>query len=124
MSFMAVFDRKFTVDGIDAKVIADTIIWTNNGTTDFVLSGGAIRCTSASGITIGPTIGLGTSAGTNDILISVGILALTAAKKVFNFSLIGMSVIIPPGGNIYCSLSIAATGTSQVISIDSVGYWT
>lgn len=124
MGYTLTLERKFTIDGIDAKSVANTLLWNNNGATDFVISGGAIRCTAASGITVGPTIGLGSASGTNDILSPVAILALIAAGKTFNFSMIGMSITIPPGGNLYANLTNAATGTSQVVSIDITGYFT
>lgn len=124
MTYVPVFQNKFTLTGIDAKVAANSVIFTNNGSSDFVISNGIIRCTAASGITSGPSIGLGSAAGVNDIFSSVSLLALTVAGRSFGFSLIGMSITIPAGGSIYVNLTAPATGTSQTVCVDIEGYWT
>lgn len=123
MTYIPVFENKFTLSGIDAKVVANSIIFTNNGASDFVISNGIIRCTAATAITVGPTIGLGSSSGVSDIFSPVAILALNAQGRSFGFSLISMSITIPVGGNIYINLTNAATGTSQIICTDIQGYW-
>lgn len=123
MGFIATFERKLPFDGIDTKTTGSILLWTNNGDTNFIVDGGSMIVTAASGITVGPTIGLGTSAGVNDVVAAVPILALTTAGKIFNYSPIGMSTAIPPGGTLYANIATASTGTSQAISINTTGYW-
>lgn len=120
------FVRQFTYSNIDAKAVANTLVFTNTGDsqTDFVVTNIVIRCTSATAITVGPTIGIGTSAGTNDIFAPAAILALSVQGKTFGFPMFGMSIIVPFGANIYLNLSTAATGTAETIACDITGYYT
>src|ERR1700754_411007 len=123
MRYIAAFERVIIIADIDSKVVANTPIWTNGSSTDFVISGSCIRCTEATSISSGPTIGLGTAAGTNNILSPVFLELLTSAGKSFNFSMIGMSISIPPGGSLYSNITLGAVGTSQLIDTDLKGYW-
>lgn len=123
MTFIPVFQYKFTTDGISGLAVTSTPVWINGGSTNFIVSGSAIRCTLANSITTGPTIGVGNSTSTNDILSPVAILALNSAGKTFNFQMIGMSAVVPPGGTVYANTLQAAAGISQTISVDITGYW-
>lgn len=109
--------------GINAKTVANTLIWTNpNSAKSAVINIATIRCTAAIAITVGPTIGIGTSAGTNDLFPATALTVLTTTSKVYNFPPAGMSVLVPPSGTVYLNLSVASTGTSQTIEADITGY--
>lgn len=123
MTYIPVFENKFTLDNINMMVTSSQVIWTNPGSANFNVSGGAISCTFANSITTGPTIGIGTSAVTNDILVPVAILALNAAGKSFSFQMIGMSAIVPPAASIYLNITQAAAGLSQLVSANITGYF-
>lgn len=110
--------------GIDAKTVANTLAYTNPSlTANIILTNAVVRCTAASAVTVGPTVGVGTSAGTSDIFAATGINALTATSKIFGFGLVGMAVLVPPGGTIYINVTGSATGTSQTIAVDLRGYF-
>lgn len=113
----------FTVNSIDAKNIANTLGYTNSTSQTLVFTGGVIRCISASAITDGPTLGIGTTAGNNNIFTSTPIHTLTTTSSVFSFTTFGISQSIPPGGTVYINLSNPSTGTSQTIALDINGYF-
>lgn len=117
MGYAPTFERRFTFDGIDGKTVANTLVFTNPSAADLVLTGGVIRCTSASAITVGPTLGVGSAAGTNDIFLPAAILALTSQGKTFGFSLFGMSVTVPSGGTVSTSTTSTIGGPSTSVVI-------
>lgn len=110
--------------GINAKTVANTTIFTPvPAGKQFIITGIIIRCTAASAITIGPTLGIGTASGTNDIFASTVLTALTTTNDVFGFALVGMSKAVAAAGSVFLNLGTAATGTSQTIVADIKGYF-
>lgn len=111
-----------SISGIDGKTAANTLVYTNNsGKTAYIIQA-VIYPSISNSITIGPSIGFGKSAGTNDVFPIANILLLTDATKLFGFSLVGMATSVPNGGSLYLNLTTPATGTSQSISADIIGY--
>lgn len=113
----------FSVIGINAKVVANTLGYTNNLSQTLVITGGVVRCTSATSITDGPTLGIGNSSGTSNIFTATTLHVLVGVSNVFSFTTYGMSLSIPPGGNLYVNISNASTGTAQTLSVDINGYF-
>lgn len=110
-----------TVTGVDAKAIASTTLYTVPAGKTAVITQVVVRCTAATAITNGPTININTvSAG--DIFSSVNIAALTSANKIYGFSLVGMSLSVAPAATVKAGLTSGATGTSQTIQFDVIGY--
>lgn len=112
-----------TISNINAKSIATTTLYTPPSGKTAIITGAIVRCTAASAITNGPTVSVGmTSSAYSDIFAATALNALTGTTSVYGFSLTGMSVSIAGGTAIKANLSAAATGTSQTISIDLIGY--
>lgn len=111
-----------TVAGINAKTVANTALYTVPTGKTAVITGATIRCTAATAITIGPSLGIGNVSGTNNIFASSVITGLTSTTTSFGFSFVGMSVVTTAAGIIYCNLGNGSTGTSQTISVDLIGY--
>lgn len=110
-----------STNNIDAKTVANTPLYTVP-MGNCVITGAIVRCTSATAITNGPTLGIGNAAGTNNIFASTAITALTTTTSIFGFTFFGVSVLTPTSGIIYLNLGTASTGTSQTISVDLQGY--
>lgn len=108
---------------VDAKTVASTPIYTNSTAKTLIVTNLIVRCAAATAISVGPALGMGTSAGINDIFSSTAVLALTTANNVFGFALYGMSSVIPAGGTMFLNLATAATGTAQTIAADIMGYF-
>lgn len=108
--------------GIDGKSVANTAVYSVPAGKSCVVTAAVIRCTAASAITVGPSVGVGSAAGTSNIFSSTALAALIDTTGVFGFQLIGMSVIVAASGTVYLNLGTAATGTSQSLAIDLIGY--
>ena len=124
MSYNPTFERMISVPSIDAKTTGNNLLWTNTGTSNFIVTGVSVVCTAASSITIPATVGIGTAAGTSDILSAVALTGLTSNTKTYRYSLSGSSNVIASAGTIYANVTVGATGTSQTITINVMGYWT
>lgn len=113
-----------SVTGVNAKTVANTVLFTPvpAGKT-LIVTKVVIRCTAAVAITNGATIGIGRTAGTSDIFTDTNLAALTTTSNIFGFELYGMSVSVAAGGSVYLNLSVAATGTSQTLAVDLLGYY-
>lgn len=111
-----------TTTGINAKSTGTTTLYTVPAGKTFIPMSAMVRCTAASAITVGPTLGIGVAAGEDDIYASTAINALTTTAKIFSFSTIGMSVSVAAAGVVKVGIDTASTGTSQTIAIDLMGY--
>lgn len=108
--------------GIDAKSVATTNLYTVPTGKTAIITGATIRCTAASAITVGPTLGMGVAAGEDDIFASAAITALTTTAKIFGFASMGMSVSAAAATIIKLGIDVASTGTSQTVAVDLFGY--
>lgn len=111
-----------TTTGIDAKATGTTTLYTVPVGKTAIITGAIIRCTAASSISVGPTLGIGVAVGEDDIFTSTAITALTATTKDFGFQTVGMSVPAAAGALIKVGLDSASTGTSQTIAVDLIGF--
>lgn len=116
-----------SVSGINAKTVANTLIYTVPTGKTAIITQAIIRCTTASSISAGPTLSIGRNATTyNDIFASATITALTnagpGAGSAFGFSSIGIFAQASAADAINLALTSGATGTSQTIACDLIGY--
>lgn len=110
-----------TITAINGKTTGTTNLYTVPTGKTAVVTAINIRCSAASAITIGPTIGVGVAAGEDDIMMPQTN-TITATTQSFNWPIIGRSVIAPAAAVIKLGLDTAATGTSQTLEIDVIGY--
>lgn len=111
-----------SITPINAKVTGATTLYTVPTGKTAIITSAVIRCSAATAITNGPTIGIGTATGTNDIFALAAANALTTTTTIFGFSLVGMSVKVATGTAIKLNVGTASTGTSQTITVDLIGY--
>lgn len=111
-----------TITGINAKTVANTALYTVPAGYQFICTSAVVRCTAASSISAGPNAGIGSTAGTSNIFAAVTMTALTGTTNDYGFSFPGSSLITASGGVVYFNLAVAATGTSQTVSVDLNGY--
>lgn len=110
-----------TVTGINAQTVATTTLYTVPSGKTFIPTEAIVRCTAATAITNGPTANVYTSSA-GDIYASTNIAALTAVNKIFGWQTIGMSLSVPAGGTVNFQITAGATGTSETVAIDLMGY--
>lgn len=111
-----------TVAGINAKTVANTALYTAPAGKTAIITGAIIRCTAANTLSSGPAMGIGNVAGTNNIFASSTLTALTTTTAIFGFVLVGISISTAAAGVIYANIGTGATGTSQTIAVDLLGY--
>lgn len=111
-----------TTSNINAKNTGATTLYTVPAGKTAIINRCNVRCTAVSSISVGPTCGVGTAPATDDIFTNTAITALNATTEIFGFDLLGMSVVVPAGGNVVFNITAAATGTSQTLAVDLVGY--
>lgn len=114
--------RLNTPASIDAKVAVATTIFTVPAGSTMVITGVRLRCTAAVAITVAAEAGVGIAAGFDDIWASQPLYGLTASGKVFEFPLGGSGVIATAGDEVKLGIDVAATGTSQTVEADVMGY--
>lgn len=111
-----------TITGINAFSVANTALYTVPTGRTAIITNVVVRSTAASSVTSGPAVGVGNIAGTNNIFASATLSALTTTNSIFGFTLVGMSLSTPASGVVYLNLGTAATGTSETIAVDVMGY--
>lgn len=112
-----------SVSGINAKTIANTALFTVPAGATAVVTGYTVRATAAAAISAGPSAGIGNVAGTNNIISSQAMTALTSALTTFQWATTGISLATAATGTIYFNLGTGATGTSETITVDLLGYY-
>lgn len=110
------------ITGINAKTVANTLLYTVPAGKTCTITGYVVRVTAATAITTGAAAGIGNIAGTNNISASQGMNTLQAVLNTFQWPNIGISLATAASGAIYFNLGTAATGTSQTIEVVLMGY--
>lgn len=110
------------VTGINAKTVANTSLFTVPTGKTAIVTSVVIRVTAATAITVGPSAGIGNVAGTNNIAASATMTTLQTTADDFIFIISGASKATAAAGQIYLNLGTAATGTSETIAVDLIGY--
>lgn len=115
-----------TVNGVNTKVTGTTLLYTVPAGRRAIILSAIIRCVTATAITVGPTLSIGqNSPSYNDIYASAvltGLISTSGTGSSFGFGSIGLFAQGAPGATIDLSITNAATGTSQTISVDLNGY--
>lgn len=112
-----------SITGINAKTIANTVLYTVPTGKTFVATSATVRSTASSGtVSVGPIGGVGNVAGTNNIFASQST-GITATNASYGYVFSGTSLVTVAGATIYYNLGTGATGTgTETISIDLMGY--
>jgi len=107
---------------INGKSVENTALYTVPTGKKAVVTGYVVRCTAAAAISIGASGGIGNIAGTSNISAAQDMTALLAPANTFQQPIMGASLITSAGEIIYFNLTGAATGTSQTLAVDLIGY--
>jgi hypothetical protein len=111
-----------TVTGIDAKVVAETALYTVPAGETVVVIGVTLRCTAAVAISAHPKAGVGIAAGADDIFAEQNCLGLKATDDEFQFPHAGVRKVGTAGSVIKLGIDRAAVGTSMTLAADLMGY--
>lgn len=111
-----------TTTGINAKSTGTTTLYTVPTGKTAIITGAIVRCTAASSITNGPTLGIGIATNEDDIYASTNLVALKTTTNTFGFTTVGMSRNAVATSVVKLGIDTIATGTSQTVAIDLIGY--
>lgn len=106
--------------GINTKSTGATTLYTVPTGKTAIITGAYVQCTAATAITAGPTADIGVTAA--DIYASTAMTALTATTKVFQYTTGGVFSSSAAGALIKLNINVAATGTSQTVSVILTGF--
>lgn len=110
-----------TTTGINAKTAASTTIYTVPAGKTLVVTRVVVRVTAATAITVGASASV-TASTSGTIYASNAMTTLTATPQLFKFPDDGISVTAGAGETIAFVVGTGATGTSQTVSVDLIGY--
>ena len=111
-----------SITGISGTAAASTTVYTVPTGKTLIITQAIVRATAATSITNGPTAGFGTSTSTYNIYASTAINALTTAGLDFGFVTVGMSTTVAAAGVVYFNIGTGATGTSETLAVELIGY--
>jgi hypothetical protein len=116
--------RLSTTTGINGKTVGVTTLYTVPGyATSAIITGAVVRCTAATSITVAPSLGITASEGSpGGIFAIVTLTGLTTTGKMWTFASAGLGVAAAAGVNIMADINPGATGTSQTLAVDLLGY--
>jgi len=107
-----------TTSGINAKVVANTTLYSSNLTT--VVLFGIVRCTAATAITVAPQVSIGIGGGFNNIYPNTALTGLNATTLAYVFDSLGVIAASP--GTITFAVNVGATATTMTVAVDLFGY--
>jgi len=115
--------RKLSITtGIDAKTTGTTNLFTVPSGYTAVITMAVARCSTATAITVAPSIGIGVAAGEDDIFSSRALTGFTKATNAYVFQSGGNYVVVAGGSTIKLGIDTGSTGTTHTIIIELFGY--
>jgi len=112
-----------TVSGVNGKTVAGTLIYTVPTGRSLIIQSAIVRCTAASAITGAPTAGIGTTNGGSEIYAATPLTGVTAAGAGYEFETVaGAITAYAAASTVYLSVTGGATGTSQTLASEIIGY--
>lgn len=115
---------RYSVAGIDAKTTGNTTLFTTDPGRVFVPIAVVAYCSAATAITVAATITIGTNSTAYDNLVASSILSGLTAAGLFTTPVYTLgATAVTPGTDVVLKIGTAATGTSQTIEIDIVGFY-
>lgn len=109
-----------TITGINAKATGTTALYTVPTGKTLIVTGVYVLTTAATAITIGPSADVGVTAG--DIYANTAMTALTTTGKVFQYVTGGVYSSSAATNVVNFNINTGATGTSQTLTVNLVGY--
>lgn len=114
-----------SIPTITATTTGATLLYTTeNGTRKFYCVAISLECTTATLVTIPPTVSIGTnSTSYNNIMVTTLATGLLATALHFPIPINTASTVIPANTGIYVNVTTGATATAQTITVHLVGFY-
>jgi len=107
----------------DAKTPGTTNLYTVPTGRTAIIMGAMVRVSEATAITVGLVAGIGVAAGEDDIVVSQAHTALLTTAKVYHLANAGGVLVAASAASVIkYGIDTGATGTSQALVVDLLGY--
>lgn len=110
-----------TTTGIDAKTVADTILYTVPGGKTLVVTDAKVRPTSVVGFVTAGSAGIG-SAVSGDIVAGGVMTGVTNTSTGFDLYPTLKFALVTAGNTVKFNLTTGAVATTFIVSVDLLGY--
>ena len=81
-----------------------------------------LRCTAAVGVTVPCTAKVEINPAAGDLFAAEVLVGVTAVDDQWAFSAEARGLVVPAGAQVDVTITNAATGTSQTLAVDTIGY--
>lgn len=91
-------------------------------TKDVVLTKIVLRCTAANAVATPATVKAERNPAAGDLFLAEELVGVTAVGDIWVFDAVAKGLILPAGTPLDINVTVAATGTSQTLAADVIGY--
>lgn len=99
-----------------------TAIYTAPASNKIVLTRVAVRCTAATAVATPATVKIEINPAAGDVFAAESMVGVLDVDDVWIFSAEARSIVVPAGATVDLTVTIAATGTSQSLEAEVIGY--
>lgn len=110
-----------TTTAINAKTVANTLLYTVPTGKTFTLLGVVLRTTATTGGATGPSVNVFTSTA-GDLYATQAIGATSAVGQCFIFPNTGVVPSVPAAGTVNLGITVGGTSTTETVQADVIGY--
>ena len=118
----SLMQRLATITGISATATGSTLLYTVPAGKTLVVIGVIPTVTAQTSATVGATAQVETSPAAADIFPSDLMTGLLAVNDDWTFWAGAKGIVVPAAGTVSFNITVAATATSQTLSVDLIGY--
>jgi hypothetical protein len=108
---------------IDSAAAAPYEVYTAPATKKVIVTAIVLRCTAASGITVGASAKVEINPAAGDIFTEEVLVDVLAVDDSWAFIAEARSLVVPAGARVDVTITNAATGGTQTLSADVLGYF-
>ena len=108
---------------IDAFSATAQAVYTAPPSKQVVITGLTLRCTAAVAVSAPATVKLEINPAAGDLFDAEILTAVLAVDDQWSFVAEGRGLVVPAGGQVDVTVTNAATGTSQTLNADLLGYF-
>lgn len=115
---------RYSVSGIDAKTTGTTTLFTTDAGRVFVPTSVVVYCSAATAITVPASISIGTNGAAYDNMVAPSTLSALTAAGLFTVPVLTVGGTAATASTaVVLNITTAATGTSQTIEVDVIGFY-
>jgi len=107
---------------IDSLSATAQAVYTAPAAKKVVITGLTLRCTAAVSVTVGATVKVEINPAAGDVFTAEILTNVLVVDDQWSFTAEARGLVIPAGAQVDVTVTNAATGTSQTLTADLIGY--